>query len=478
MKQVKIAKHIMIVILILSVAPLIVMGIYARPLWDDFSSTALLHQYLSEGRYISAIFSPIEYAIHMYRTWQGTYTAEIIFALQPGAWPIPVYGLTTIILIGSICMSYLYLGQSIVTVIFHSKKEYGILLVLPLLILQFQYVPFLHQAFYWFNGAMYYSFFMALLLFEIGLILNKIYQKEKNTWKSTVGIVVLATFISGGNYSTALINCMILVMLSCHSLYTKKLSRVKKLVTVTAFAILGLILSGAAPGNSVRASISVSMSPLKAIIRSILYAGHAFVSWTGIAQIGMLFLLIPIIYVIVKDSHVQFKYPVIACVIMFGIFAAQATPTYYAMSYAGAFRQVNMYYYTYYLLITACLIYVEGFAISKLKNKAFSKIAEKRIFGAGVLTIVIGVFIGGVHNLNFLKVSTDILSGDARQYAIEYANVINEIQSQDAICYIEDIHQETNSLAHFDIQTGPDFWINKSLANYFGKEKIILIENK
>ena len=159
---------------------------------------------------------------------------------------------------------------------------------------------------------------------------------------------------------------------------------------------------------------------------------------------------------------------------MFGLFAAQVTPPMYAVSYAGAERQINMYYYSYYLLLAGCLTYIEGWVLNKIKSVQISNFSGIIVSIVGAAIIVLGISINGLERLNLYKVSEDILSGNARQYDIEYSEVIEEINSQDGICYVEDIKQQTHSLDKFYIDKDPEYWVNKSLASYFGKEKIYL----
>lgn len=470
-----IIKRILIAVFIISILPLIIMGFYARPLWDDYSSITIA-KYISDNYSpLLSIFAPIIHVITYYFSWQGTYSAELLFALQPGGWFVPAYWVTTFLMIGSISFAYIYLFRTIVNRVFAVEKSYGTILALMLLIVQFQYVPSIHQAFYWFNGSVYYSFFYALILVELALIVNCIFDADV-TKKRVKWISVLIFFISGGNYSTALVNCVILFMLTL-AVYFKRKEKFVYLRNMTVVAIVGLFISMIAPGNRVRANTVTSMNPVKAILMSFVEALRLIKGWVELPQIALLICMIPLAIIIVKKTDFKFRYPVIALGIMFGLFSAQLTPPLYAMSYIGDSRQVNMYYYSMYLLMAGCLLYITGWLSTKFP-KIVGVIENMTVWLVicGVVIGIIGVYLSNYHTTSFYKTATDIVSGRATQYDKDYDEMIATLEGDNSVCYVKDIEQWTNSLDRMCIDTDPENWLNKGLAEYFGKEKIILQE--
>ncbi len=475
MKKIDLIKWLLIILFAASIIPLIVMGFYARPLWDDFNNSAYVHKFIEEGNPLFLLV-PFVMIFTNYLYWQGTYAAEFLFSIQPGVWPIPAYWLTAVLLIGALSFSYLFFWATISEEIFHQKKAYGISLGLALLILQFQYVPFIHQAFFWFNGASYYSFFFALMLIELALVIRVAFSENEFGKKKINLIAVLAFIVSGGNYSTALCNCVILIMITILELIQKNEEKAKKIKKVAIVAVIGLVISMVAPGNAARAAtIQSSMSATSAILQSIKYGLKCVKMWTGLQQIGLLLVVIPIIYFMIKDSNVRFRYPIIAIMIIFGLYAAQMTPPIYAMGFAGDDRQVNMYYYSYYMLLAGCTVYTGGWLVNKIPT-LLEKLMKYNIviMILGAVLIITGIIYGGASNLNAYKAGEDIISGRAAQYDAEYEAIIDSIKTQDDICYVNDIGQWTNSLDKFYITEDPDYWVNKSLAEYYGKKQVIL----
>ncbi|MBE5825461.1 MAG: hypothetical protein E7307_02380 [Butyrivibrio sp.] len=474
-KTVKIVRITLLVVFFISIIPILAMAFYAKPLFDDYNSTVIFRKYYENRNYLMAILSPIIWTIGMYISWQGTYTAEFLFALQPGAWPIPAYWLTTFIIIGSVSVSVDFFFRTIADKMFNSDKNYGSIIALLILTIQFQKVPFIHQGFYWYNGAIYYSFFFALALIEVALMLRLLFSKNEINRKRSVLMAVLAFVISGGNYSTALVNCLFLFLLMFYVYVTDKGKfRALRLICIVAF--IGLVISMIAPGNAVRAaSDGVSMPALRAIYKSVEYALWSIKWWLRPWQIAIFMCMVPVINKMVARSKVKFRFPVVALALMFGLYVAQMTPPFYGLSSPGAERQIDMYYYSFYLLITGCLIYMEGWIIQKLPEHCAW--IEKVVFflpAIGALVLVVGVAVKGVGDFNSYKIWDDIASGRAEQYDREYKAIAGKMAAEDGTCYVQDISQWTYSLDKLDIQKDPEYWTNKSLAEYYGCEQVIL----
>lgn len=476
MKNIKYIKNIniiLLIVLILSIIPIVWMGFFARPLWDDFDSAFIGHKMLTEGNILGVIFAPLLQAISSYISWQGTYSAEMIFTLQPGSWIVPCYWLTTVLMIVSIFVGSVYFWRMVVNSVFNMPKDYGTLIALSALILQFQYLPYLHQGFYWYTGAVYYTFYLGLNLIEIAYIIKFFFVNEPLSKKKIRLLCVLIIFIEGGNYATAFINfLMMLTILVLTYFYCHK-EVFKQVRVITIITAVSLIINMIAPGNLVRAAGVTSMSPPRAIYHSLKYAFEVCKDWTNLSQIGLIICLIPVIYLLVKNTTYKFRYPILVCGFMFGLFAAQMTPSFFAESAPGDTRQIDYYYYGYYILMICCLIYLEGWFIRKFEDKiVLSNILPMLI--AGAIIIVIGVFVNDYHNLNAYKTLEDITSGNAEKWLQEYNAAIDILESDEDVVYLHEINEKTNSLDDLYLNEDPEHWINKGLANYYNKKQVNL----
>ena len=474
-KTVKIFSLVILLVFIISIIPILSMAFYARQVWDDYNSTIYLHRYFNDHNYLRAFFSPIMWTRGMYIGWQGTYSAEFLFALQPGAWPVPAYWLTTFIIVGTVSFSVAFFWRTLANKVFERDKNYGNIIALLILIIQFQKVPYIHQGFYWYNGAIYYSFFFALALIEAALMLRLLFSEQEITKRRRVLMAVLAFIVSGGNYSTALVNCLSLILLAVYAYFTDK-DKFKDFKHICIVALVGLIISMIAPGNLARAaSDGISMSAPRAILKAIEYALLSVKMWLRPWQIAIFMCMIPVIYKMVVRSKIKFRYPVVALALMFGLYAAQMAPPFYGLSSPGAERQIDMYYYSFYLLLTGCLVYMEGWIAKKIPEHCAW--VEKAVFilpVIGVVILVIGLTVKGVGDFNSYKIWDDIASGRAAQYDKEYEAITGKMAAESGTCYVQDISQWTYSLDRLNINEDPEYWTNKSLAEYYGCEQVIL----
>ena len=463
------------IVYLITILPLLYMGRYIHPLWDDYGSASWIHNFMEKKYYLLVLLTPLGNVIGSWILWQGTYAAEFLFPLQPGAWIVPAYWITPLIIIASMTVGYIIFWRNLSREVFRNKSIYGSLIAIALLIIQFQYVPHIHSAFYWFNGSIYYSFFFAMMLIELSQVFCVINGSKYN--KKLV--VILAIVVSGGNLSTALINVLILILLNINAIIIKKEKNLD-LKHITIAAIIGLLVSMIAPGNAVRAAQCISMPPIKAIISSIVFSLKNIKHWLGFPQIGLLILLTPILFLLVRNIRLSFKNMLVDEILLFLLFAAQATPPFYAMSFAGDERQIDMYYYSFYMLIslgmTCFIAWIKSLNKFELMENNIKKVAGVSGFIFGFVIMIIGIMNNEITNLNSFKVLDEIVSGRASAYDKEFNEKIQMIENSDEICYVSEIENYTEILPPFGIDIDPDYWVNEAMANYYGLKRLFEIE--
>ena len=472
MNKSELLKKVLYVVLVISLVPILVMGFYARPLWDDYAYSSIIKT-VSKVNPLLVILAPFANMIGSYFTWQGTYSSEFIFTLQPGAWPFPAYWLTPIIIILPIVVGYIYFWRVVCEKLLKCNSVYGTIMALMLLILQFQYVPFIHQTYYWYVGAVYYSFYLGIQMIEWGLLI-RLFQEENVSKKLYRWTVFLIFFVQGSNYSTALINFMVPVLMAVYAYFTKK-EKFKLMKKLAIFATIGLVINVAAPGNWVRASSDANpMNPVKAILMSFVYCYRTIRMWINIPVLGLIICLIPVAYMMVRKSQCKFRFPLIAIFFMIGIHSAQMTPPLCILSGIGDTRQQAMLYFSLYILMAGSIVYFVGWINVKFGDKlsAVDKFCP-HVFVIGLCVIVIGIYADGINTSNDYKICEDIFTGHAAEYARQYDSIVEQLQGEDKVCYVKDIDQQTNSLDKFNFREDPEYWVNQGMANYFGKEKVI-----
>ncbi|NLB21368.1 MAG: hypothetical protein GX829_11260, partial [Clostridium sp.] len=347
---------IILAIFIISLIPLIAVSFFNRQSADDFQYGNLTaHAWRETGSLYQVLLAALRQVESSYVIWQGTFTAIFLFALQPAIFSEHLYFLTTIIILFSFIGSTIYFLYVVFVHYIKADRWTWIIISLTCLFFCIQYAPSASDAFYWFNGGIYYIFFYSLFLILNGMVLDiPFYKSKKTVTFYTLVICFLSLFISGGNFTSALVACV--TMLGFCILYFINKTNHRQVIYLSLFLLLlGLIISAIAPGNAVRSQALIAggtypTSFIKTIIDSFAHALRLIMEWTNVFFLSILILLTPLMWVNTKRCNFSFKYPVLVVIGSYCLFSAQLAPPLFAMSYIGESRQVNIYYFMYILL--------------------------------------------------------------------------------------------------------------------------------
>ena len=352
---------IMLTIVLVSIIPLIYIAQYNHSAADDYTYGLLTHMaWNSTHSIIEVIKAAIEHVGNYYIEWQGTFSAMFFMAIQPAIFGENFYGLSTIILILTFIASNIFLWKTVCMDYLKANKFETILITSLIIFLSMQLVPSPVQSFYWYNGAIFYTFFYSLSLVLFALILK--FLKCQNKGKNLILIpliAILCILIGGSNYTTALLTNILLAFLLIYLFITRN-NKKYALLFCEFLCIISLIISMVAPGNSVRAE-QYKNTPgiVGAILESILEGIKFIQEQTNIWVILFALLLVPIIYRIVKRIDYSFKYPVLFILISISVFSARiySTNLCYGMDRTIKVNKYNVLFVLYFIICKYVLYY-------------------------------------------------------------------------------------------------------------------------
>ena len=468
-----------IVVLVVSLIPIIVTSFFSHPIRDDFGYAVYVHNVVENGGNIFQMISAgIQKTINTYQVWQGTYSAVFLFAMQPGVISENAYFISTFLILGILIYSTFFLIRTIFKTL-KLDEEYATIISSVILILSIQFVYDKSQAFFWWNGAVYYTVFysFALILFAC-LIRFYTTLKKKSRIKYFTLSIVLAFIIGGGNYSTALCTLVILA-LAIVLLIKKAKKEAVHFWAVFAVILTGLVISAIAPGNSVRADLYEGLSPVQAVAQSLVRAAKFFCQWTGLPQIAAFALIAMVVFRLTKRVGFDFKYPLAVCIVTFLVFATQLTPPLYAMGSVGGGRQVNIYYYSYYLVSVINLFYVCGWLNKQEIFTSNEKNIKPKLFRCVVIAVLVifgfGCWEYGFNKMTSVDTSIALIDGTTRQYQREYFRAIKQIKNGNR--EIQDIKTVPDFFLEFGLGSSTSYWVNKQLSNYYHVDSIVKKED-
>lgn len=488
------------IILLLAVIPMLLIGFFDHPCADDFSYGQAVHRTIMTAGSPAAVLSAAAgVAGNAYRTWQGSFSAVFLMALQPASFGDTAYRWTPVLLLPAYIGATLFLLRGLLRGVMGADRyEFRMIaLLLVFVSVEFTYSPV--ESFYWYNGGIYYTFFYSLELVLFGLLL--LAEKTRSVGGRVfcrTAAFPLAFLIGGGNYTTALTVSLILLALVIYRTAEKKRFLLYALLFLTDLA--ALLISAVAPGNAVRQAAVGSPSVFKAISLSMVFGAYSIFNSTTVPVLIFWIFLTPFLYSIARRSPYSFRHPFLAGVFLFLLYCAQAAPPLYAIGIDLPERLINIIYFSYYLFTLIFLLYFYGWLARRVEKaeapslpaylKNFAENRERNLprFAAVAALLFLCACVGlcrvqkganGGAEFTQLPASVSaaksMLNGEARGFDRE--------EQQRLAAYLDPNQKQVTVTEHAyrpallyenDVTRDPNDWRNRAVAGFYGKEQVIL----
>lgn len=490
-KQIIILNVVSILTLLVVIFPLLLISKYNYPSADDWSNGANgYHVIQSGGGFWELCAVTVKTVKDTYLRWDGRFSLVLFAALQPGIWGEEYYVLVTYLLIGMLIFSEMILCNFIIN--FRAQKQnnwYTLPIIIPALVMQILYSPFPEESFYWYTGAMNYTFVYGLSLLLIVLFIKLATQKYP-IWKyilMTILTCITAILVGGNNFSTSLSCFLSLCILSVLFLFINRKAFYRTWF-VTALMGVSLIICILAPGNTNRLNNNfggATGNAFEAILMSLVRSATNIYSWTTSKVLLMLVFVIPFMWMAVKNMVYKFNMPVLFTIMTFGLYASQCTATMYVDGTTGGGRAADILYYSYVIWIVGNVFYWLGW-LNKREYKLATIMdkAEKRL---DKLLLIYCAFIGCVLVILIYRTDLRIITsykayrtwrqGWAQQYAAEWDARL-EVLHDDSVKEVEfaPLTVQPEMLLYTDLQEDERYqWVNRDCATYYGKTYIHIV---
>lgn len=483
------------------ILPLLLVANYNYPSADDWSYGKAGYQVIAEGGGLVAVLkSAIQTTVNYYMEWEGRFTNAFLASLQPGIWGEEYYAVVPWMMLGG-----LILGEVVLfgTLLGSFKKDSDkcrkwllLPVVAPTLIMQILYTPSTIESFYWYTGAVNYTFIFALSMVLFALFF-KLATGEARSWRLGLQVFwacLLAIFIGGDNYATSLSTVVAMVILCIiFWIYNRRgFYRTWYLPVLTGGCLVACIL---APGNATRLNTSfaggTTGNAFGAVWASLVRSFINIYSWTNWKVILMLLLIAPIAWMAVKYVKFDFRLPGIFTILSFGVYASQITATLYVDGTTGGGRMAAILYYSYHVWVVGNLCYLIGWlrrVLVKCPESVQTRMNRVAEFVRRFLLpycALVGVLLMGIiyssdrKEISSYKAYRDWRQGWAQQYAKEWDARL-EVLHDERITVVEfaPIGVQPESYVYTDLQPEDGYtWVNKDCAAYYGKESIMVVES-
>lgn len=376
--------YIILICFILSVIPLYVIGMYAHPSVDDYYyGTETVQVWNETHSFASVVKCSFDEMINTYNIWQGNFSAIFLMRLQPGIFGEQYYFIAPLILLSAYMGFSIFFFYTALKKIFKADSYLAATVGICLTFVSMQLCTTPSDSFYWFNGAIYYTFFYSLMLFLFALLIRMRTAKAAGTIILTAISSVSAFLIGGSNYAAALFMCIILALSAGAAVYFVILRKNKVIrpyhmaayIIVAAAAMAGLFISMAAPGNTLRQqSVGGSTGIVKTFVYTFAFGGYSIAKVLNAPCLIFFICMIPVFYRIARRSGFTYRYPLLVAVFTFGLYCSMGTPVFYAQGLRMPYRMMNIIFFAAYVLITFNLIYFLGSIGNKLESKTFKQL--------------------------------------------------------------------------------------------------------
>ncbi len=436
-KQLKIVTGVAIAVLIISIIPMLWISQYLHPFADDYVFGAEVYKIWNETHSFPAcVQTAWNVAMTMYHTWQGTYSACFLMALQPGVFG--QYWLGTFILISSLVTST-------------------------------------------------YTLLYSMSLFLASLLIG--YQLSSSKFKKALiggASIVLSIIIAGGNFVSGLgMGAILFAAILIMKMEQRKWPRLY--ITILTIYGIAFLFSVLAPGNAFR-QVTIESKP-NVVVAFFMAIGKSFEFLSesiNIAQILMLMLLSPTLVKAASSSRFKFSHPWLCILITVTLYSSFFFAHSYAMGTRGPGRVQNIYSYIHLWLICINIYYLSGAVLRKAEAKAplSSAIidlvtASKKKYAnslqyAPYCAIVILILSVSLKERTTNRTVSLMLKGTAVKFDKEMneRELALKTNTQSAIT-LKPLTVKMPSDAFNDIMIYPGYWINQGIARYYGKDKIV-----
>lgn len=468
----------------LSFLPLLLLSFFNHPSNDDFVfGLATARAWRENGSLPSLVSAAADTTAQVYEQWQGSFAAVFLFTLQPAIFGEGGYALCTPLLLGSLSVGHLLFSHALLVHWLHCSRRVLLLASLPILFCSVQFMPSPAQGIYWWNGAVYYTFFYALSLILLSLVLRGGRPGGRLRALTLISACLFAFLVGGGNYVTALLCSLILGLSAAYGLIQKnsnltRISACSLLCLLAAFAV-----SAASPSNGVRAACYPGhLGPVEAIQKSFRYAGHYLLEWASPAVLLCL-LCVALLLLVFERSNLRFRYPLLVLLLSFCLFSAQFTPPCYAMGTEGEQRITDIIYYSFLWFAVLNLFYCGGWLKRRLSARGYRLSSFKalrwcRLHPAACTLIAATCFVFSlsVESPASLSAIRSLSSGQAVQYQMEFDNrlaVLKDPSNQNP--EFSPYTSVPELLLYGGLTDDPDYeWSNRPMAQYYEKQSIRL----
>ena len=473
----------LILLITISFLPLFIISHYNHPSVDDYGySMDTYHIWNEKHDLMEVLKTAVDTSAYYYNNWQGLYISGFLLALQPAIFGEGFYAITGYLMLFLLLGSNLYFCSFVIRKIGGNFLE-AITLASALSFLSIQWMPSATQGLYWFNGAVNYGFFHALLLLFICWMIELQGRKGKAALGLTIACCLVAIIITGGNHVTMLMVAVAACCITIAGIIKFRWEKLKYNLPVVISSIVGMMVNALAPGTAVRQSHFGRLSAFKAICLSVLNGISKILEWADLKIFLMAIILLPIMWGLIKrirNCGFMFRYPLLVFIGGVMWISCMFCPSLYAIGSTGPGRLLNLVYFHFVILFFVNFLYLLGWLSVKFKIDSLGELKFSRswLVTALLLGIGLGVSFGymGEESAWGWKAYRELTKGIVQRYsaqAFARDEVFRESKGKDVV--VKSFSDKSEVLFFDGITEDENDWRNLNLSKYYQLNSVVEI---
>ncbi len=471
--------------LAVSLAPLFLLSFYNHPCSDDYNFGLYAAQAVRSGGSLADVLAAAgRKTAETYQNWQGTFSAVFLMSLHPAVFSEQLYAITGLIMLGSLLFSTFFLLKVLLVEYARASRSCWVIAGCLVSFFSIQMAPSAFEGFYWFNGSVFYTFFYSLSLCLYAFVLKffRAPSRKAAAW-DLIAALLLAFFLGGGNYPTALLTLVLLTLAAAGTFLARlPLSRKIGVLACLLLEAAAFLISIVAPGNAVRQEECTNrLGAVNAIFTALLTAVQTIMDSTTLPLLLALLALVPAFCSCTSRLSFRFPCPLLAPLAAICILGVEMTPPLYAMGGTGAARIQDLYHYTYCLLAVLTVFYLCGWFTHRCslspKLGKNGQTSSAPAITLAVLALFCAAFLclPQLRSVNGISAFISLKNGEAQTYHREMMERLEQYQDPT----IDDVVVEpiTARPALFPswlpgVTADPDYASNQRIAKFYGKNSI------
>ena len=476
--------------------PLLMISPYNHSYADDWHYGVWAHLALesSGGNILAAIGAALKEVYDTFLGWQGTYSAIFLMSLEPSVFGEDLYWVSAPIILGSLIAGTFYFCH--VLLVRWMRADWGTWVCVSCVVLSVQILlqPSPVEGIFWFNSAIYYTFFHALMLVLWGkvIMLCAMPQEPPHASARSVTAALLALFVAGGNFVTVLVSFEVLTVLICLLALVRR-ERALRIFPTWIMLTAGMVVSMMAPGNAERQVTQFpndGLGAIDTIVQSSLAGFKYLGEWTSallvVATLVLVVLLARVAAARATPARLRFSWPGVVSVGSIAVFASSFTATFFSMGTAGPGRVQNCRFDLLVILILFNVVWWCGWAARRRVESEGHRVgfvlADAQTLRLVALLGIVAVCLVTPavtdkdirESMSSLSAVHSVATGQAASYDKQVRERLDTIQRSESPSLVVNYYTDAPKVLFMgDIRDNMDNYINYRLCQWYGKESIV-----